>query len=493
MGPNLVVNPEFDLGNTGFTSDYLYNPGYICEFGQYTVSHTVVHDPNVVCYSAPGFDLRSIWVASDRNEPGVGNFMLIDPSEATGASDDVWRQVIPVCAGANYTFSVFAKNLYVRGAPNYSGVDPEFEMEINGTPVFGYFVDGILQPNSSFDLLRQRRRDSTVWIQISGTWNAGPDTMAEIVIRNLITGAFGNDLAIDGVFFGICGQDVGIVSTGPLSQCPDSGLTSVTFAPSNPTVSSGWLYYEWYKGDTLLQGDPTPTPITIQPVPGNFFGEYRLRTYNDPFGSAGSGCGQSSISISVSNSCAVSFPVEFAGFDASQVGRYIQLDWQTAREQQNKGFLIEYARGSGQFAPLSFVQGAGNSDRLTSYSQLTGPWTEGLYTFRLRQEDYDGKTSYSQKVQVYLHPDQMYRVQLYPNPAQRQATIEVEVVEDQPVRGEVYSAMGQRVAVLEQKTVTSGGRAVWQLNTQQLPAGVYYVRVNGAFFSTHLSVQVDHP
>ena len=162
VGPNLVINPEFDLGNVGITSSYAYNPGYVCDWGQYSVAASIVYDPAGACYGNPAFDIRTIWAATDRNDPTVGNFMIIDPcSPATGGAacialdtnQIIWSQMVDICPSTQYTFSTYAKNLYFLDGPQYpgAGIQPQFELFVNGEVIKDYHIDGISLNDTTFE------------------------------------------------------------------------------------------------------------------------------------------------------------------------------------------------------------------------------------------------------------------------------------------------------------------------------------------------------
>ncbi|MDX1907353.1 MAG: T9SS type A sorting domain-containing protein [Bacteroidia bacterium] len=493
VGPNLVRNPEFDLGNVDFSSDYLYNPvGYICQYGEYTVSHTILNDPNVVCYNAPGFNLRSIWAASDRINPGVGKLMLIDPSEATGASDDVWRQTIPVCPNTDYTFSVYAKNLYYRGAPNYSNVNPRFELEINNEQIFGYFVDGVILNNTSFVLGRQRLRDSAEWIQISGTWNSGIHTTATMVVRNLVTGSQGNDLALDGMFLGICGRDVSINVTGDRSQCADTGYTAVTLEVSPATQSSQWLYYQWYKDDTvLLQSDNAPNPYLVQPAAdGSHLGKYSLKAFNDP---SGQSCAQVSAPISLFNSCLTSFPVEWLDVSATVIGNQIELSWVTATEVNNRAFEVQLAGEDKQFITQRIIPGAGNSTEPRSYRYLTHALAPGTYFMQIRQIDVDGQSSLSPVTESLITLPDEFVAEVWPNPAQSSFVVDFTLRRTQAVTAELMNIEGKKIMTLYQGEAEAARLHSFTTETSHLPGGVYILRLTGATFSDVRRVVIAQP
>ena len=99
-------------------------------------------------------------------------------------------------------FCVDKKNVYYSEAAGYSGVDPNFQFTINGIALSG----------ANFIMPRQLQADSLKWIKVQGTWNSGAATSANLRIANMIPGNYGNDLAIDDIYFGLCGKTVSITT-----------------------------------------------------------------------------------------------------------------------------------------------------------------------------------------------------------------------------------------------------------------------------------------
>lgn len=489
IGPNLVENPEFDLGDTLFLSSYQYHPDYACAFGDYTIAPSVVHDPvgGAACYNGTGFDLTTIWAASDRNQPGAGNFMMVDPTDTAGANFIIWQQTIDVCPGSEYVFSAFAKNLYYLEATfPYSNIDPVFDLTINGVAVFPYYIDGNLAPpTGEFQpLLRQSIVDSTIWTQVSGRWLSGSSTTATITIKNTVPGTQGNDIAIDGVFFGLCARAIDISPNVSIGQCEQlNTVQPVTFTVPSQTIASGWLFYEWYKNGNLIQADPNPVSfITPADVNGEYFGNYQLRVYEDPLGSAGAGCSFVSNDISIFEDCPVSFPVEWLGLDVEAQGQRGVLNWSTAWESQNQGFDVQMAAQGEAFRSIGFVKGAGNAQEPTSYQFLTEPLMPGRYQFRLRQIDVDGRASMSRVLELQIEGPQGFELTLRPNPANQVVTVDMVSEFSQPVRAELISADGRIIA-----TWRSGAESrnhQWNLTLTDLPEGLYLVRVRGGSQTT---------
>ncbi|MBK8701455.1 MAG: choice-of-anchor A family protein [Saprospiraceae bacterium] len=273
VGQNLVTNGEFEDGNTGFVSDYIYTPiGIMCAtWGIYGIGSRVSQ------IGVPLGCSSNIWSVADRANTG-GNFMLIDPSFATGISDRIWSQTIPVCANTDYVFSMWTKNMYYKEAGGYSGVDPNFQFSINNVNL----------PGANFVMPRQDKADSLVWVKVQGEWNSGSATSATLKVVNMVSGNYGNDIAIDGVFFGLCGKKVEIAA--PITTFCDGNSTFIQ--ADIETLTSNWTFYEWLKDGVVVSSGPNQTSYTATAA-----GVYKLRAYNTP---NNSGCPNESNSITIS-------------------------------------------------------------------------------------------------------------------------------------------------------------------------------------------------
>ncbi|MBS1623559.1 MAG: hypothetical protein JST83_06040, partial [Bacteroidetes bacterium] len=83
--------------------------------------------------------------------------------------------------------------------------------------------------------------------------------------------------------------------------------------------------------------------------------------------------------------------------------KYIDLDWATASEINNKGFAIERSTDGREFTQIGWVDGHGNSNTQLSYSYSDRTVQPGaVYYYRLRQVDFDGQFVYSEIVSASL-------------------------------------------------------------------------------------------
>ncbi|MBY0427571.1 MAG: T9SS type A sorting domain-containing protein [Cytophagales bacterium] len=85
-------------------------------------------------------------------------------------------------------------------------------------------------------------------------------------------------------------------------------------------------------------------------------------------------------------------PVEFISFDIHLQGKYTLLEWQTANEINNKGFIIERSTDGYTFDSVGFAPPLPSNYR---YSFKDIPPTQGKYYYRIKQLDFDGNSQNS--------------------------------------------------------------------------------------------------
>ncbi len=169
--------------------------------------------------------------------------------------------------------------------------------------------------------------------------------------------------------------------------------------------------------------------------------------------------------IRVSNSWLTSvLPVKLVNFSANLSNNQTELNWSTASETNNKGFEIERSNDGKNFTTIAFVQGAGNSNRLLSYSFIDDNKATAYY--RLKQIDFDGKFEYSNLVKV--NSDELL-IDLNPNPFNDNIVISSA---NKIVNAEIIDING-KTKIME---IINNNKAT--INTSSLSSGVYFVRVN---------------
>jgi len=247
-GTELIVNGDFEAGNSGFTGDYTYvTPSYNALWPEatYTVHTSTSYN-------------HSNWVdcVDHTYGNGAGNMLIVNG--AMNPSIDVYCTTVNVSPNTNYMFSAWVMHVCCE-----YGTEADLQFSINGVLLGSQF-----SPTGG----------SCVWQQFFQTWNSGANTTAEICIVNQCLFEAGNDFAIDDIsFVEICEDEVTVVvvpcdcETPPVPFaieqplcCGDNAVINYT-GPGLGTISGVDLIdptYSWSIGAaTLVSGTLTGSGV----------------------------------------------------------------------------------------------------------------------------------------------------------------------------------------------------------------------------------------
>lgn len=159
---NIVVNGDFAQGNTGFTTEYIYDsPTNANGSGAYFVGSNASTWNN------------NMQGCGDRNTDADANMLIVNG--ATTAGKKIWCQTHQVYPNITYNLSAYFQELHNQNYPilqwNVNGVDV-------GSPVTAFVIPCIFK-------------------QASATWNSGVNTSATFCLVGGNLGVNGNDFAID--------------------------------------------------------------------------------------------------------------------------------------------------------------------------------------------------------------------------------------------------------------------------------------------------------
>jgi hypothetical protein len=157
--------------------------------------------------------------------------------------------------------------------------------------------------------------------------------------------------------------------------------------------------------------------------------------------------------------------------------REVRLSWTTATEVQNDYFVLERSADGQRFEFLQTVEGR-NTLSVSDYE-----WTDllplpGLNYYRLSQVDFDGRISNlgMRAVQVERSSD---GISVYPNPA-NEATIVVATDLPAAFSGTLELTDMNGKILSEQSLQLESGRNYTEQSVDQLPTGVYWLRLREA-------------
>ncbi len=177
------------------------------------------------------------------------------------------------------------------------------------------------------------------------------------------------------------------------------------------------------------------------------------------------------VSLATENFFDDPLPVELVGFKGEATVLGVVLEWQTASERDNAGFvLVRNGEVIADYREHAALRGMGTSAIGRRYRFIDERVREGeRYVYALRSVDFDG-TVHDYGVRVEVEGKRVSReyelMQNYPNPFNPVTTIRYVLAEESEVWVRVYDMLGRMV-----KEVVGGVRQ---------SAGVYEVRFEGS-------------
>ena len=185
--------------------------------------------------------------------------------------------------------------------------------------------------------------------------------------------------------------------------------------------------------------------------------------------------------IRVSTSWSDVVPVELVSFNASANGSVVNLSWATATELNNNGFSIERKTSSSNWQTIGFVKGSGTTTVMNNYNFADrNILSQTIYSYRLKQIDFDGMFSYSKVVQVSTNLISTFELkQNYPNPFNPETQISFSIAKDGFVSLIVYNLLGQEVKTLVSRNLGAGSHSII-FDASTLHSGIYIYKLTSA-------------
>ncbi|MEZ4910150.1 MAG: SdrD B-like domain-containing protein [Saprospiraceae bacterium] len=175
-------------------------------------------------------------------------------------------------------------------------------------------------------------------------------------------------------------------------------------------------------------------------------------------------------------------PVEWLDINAVRENDSHIVSWSTAKETNVSHYIVERKfDGQNDFEALpEKVEAKGNTNLNTHYHNVDVDVAKpGVYVYRVKQVDFDGKFTYSPLARV-IHIGET-SIGLYPNPARISTSLEVTLSDDAEITIEMYDASSKLVRVIETPTKTKAGYHIFPIDIESIPVGVYnlIVSING--------------
>lgn len=176
-------------------------------------------------------------------------------------------------------------------------------------------------------------------------------------------------------------------------------------------------------------------------------------------------------------------PVTWVSVNASKVKEGHKITWETSNEVNLAYYEVQvYSNEDKAFVTISDrIYPVDNTRPVKSYAFVNkGADFSGWYHYRVRQVDFDGSQTYSDKVSVLNESETRFSV--YPNPTVSTVQLGIDIEEESNVKIIVYNIKGDRVAGLSYNGQFEKGSHILPFDLSQLPAGAYTfnVVINGS-------------
>lgn len=184
-------------------------------------------------------------------------------------------------------------------------------------------------------------------------------------------------------------------------------------------------------------------------------------------------------------------PVRLLSITAQRKQANVDVYWVTATETNNSHFEIERSFNGENFETVGTVNGNGNSITEKKYHFVDQKVPNVTLFYRLRQFDFDGRTTVSQIVVIKSEISREGKISLFPNPVPNQ-TISL-AFENVPTGNYTITITGMNGATIYEKAFNHGlPTEVTQLYLNSKPArGMYIVKISNGSEVSHQKVIIE--
>lgn len=172
----------------------------------------------------------------------------------------------------------------------------------------------------------------------------------------------------------------------------------------------------------------------------------------------------------------IALPIRLLNFTAVPEYQNVRIDWETASEFNNDFFSVERSKDGHSFEQIFTKKGNKESKSNIWYTGFDNNPINGVGYYRLKQIDFDGKFTYSDIVSVDYVPEQLYKLQVFPNP-----------ISDNFLQVHYYSEFNHLV---ELAIFTPNGKLIYKDNLEvvkgkntiihevlSIPTGIYILKI----------------
>lgn len=227
-------------------------------------------------------------------------------------------------------------------------------------------------------------------------------------------------------------------------------------------LNSPFIQYRWTApNSSITEGNS----IAINPIMFADTGTYLIEQFIEI-----AGCRDTITQLYNFTATNCILPVELVYFKVDCENEQLTFNWQTASEWNNNYFEIEQSTDAIQFTSIAKITSKnGNANYNQHYNESFATTPQNIY-FRLKQVDFDGKTTYSKIVRKECVALNDNGITIYPNPANDNININWNgMVGKKTIQ--IFNPIGQEIiSEYETNNITT-------IDISHLPTSIYIIKI----------------
>ena len=168
-------------------------------------------------------------------------------------------------------------------------------------------------------------------------------------------------------------------------------------------------------------------------------------------------------------------PIKLISFNAACYNQTAKINWKTASEKNNQMFILQKSNNMENFVDIDTIAGAGNSSIQQNYEYTDPKPYQGSNYYRLLQVDYDGKTTVINPIALNCNKQLTdTEIAIYPNPFNNKLNIEIQNINEQQFKIEIFNNLGSLVFVQQYKISDTNFNT--EIDLSKLKPSIYNIR-----------------
>jgi hypothetical protein len=168
-------------------------------------------------------------------------------------------------------------------------------------------------------------------------------------------------------------------------------------------------------------------------------------------------------------------PVEMGTFISSEQNNGLLLKWTTLGEKNNNYFELEHGSDAEHYSLMTKIAGHGTTNIPQSYQYFDATPINGLNYYRLKQIDFDGRTTIAGTVIQKFGNLPNDKVEIYPNPNNGTFRLKINCQTEGTTKISIVSLYGN--TIYETSVFCTGESIINEIKIKKMAKGMYYLLI----------------